>query len=1100
MMKINRNSMMGAGTILALCLAVTPLGAQTPTGQWDFNAGDLSAATGASMDYYDGAGGSTQLGTSFGTTTSFGIADIAGAAAKVMKFPAITNGMGYTLPTPAGNGGGGLVNDYTIVFDVYYPSESDGKVRSLILTDSGAATGKKKALVVGASNGIGSDSGPFHGSISPNTWHRIGFVVNSSAGLMREYIDGNEVGSETIGSVDSSYALDASATVLVLANEDSSATGYVNSIQIRDVALNAGQMMALGAPSAAGIPQTIPAVPSFVESRTPGQDAVNVAPKPDIQITLNRGDTTVTAGSIKLYFDDTLVPSTVTPSVDTQAIAYSAPAMLSPSSIHDLSLVYQDSVAGLKTNTWSFTVQNYQNVILPAPIYLETFDALDEASLPNGWSVTNNTVSQSADLDLTNPKSDSYLDFVTITTDTLSTYFDHRRLQLPPIVVNGQLLDSLVSGNLLWAESDQRQNAGGQVNVAFTPDYDLTGKSNIFLSFHSIYEQNQDNIASVEYSINQGVTWLPALYHFDNGISGGASDIVTNNGVIDVFATFGTARSDQSWGMAYSNYIGAVVSTNLAPYIVGRLNDDPIDGKRVEVIRLPKADGQSKVRFRLGQAGTSSWYFGVDDFGIYSINTPVITAQPLTQTIDATSSVTFSVSATGNPPLAYQWQLKGKNIAGATNSTLTISNVSSSNAGQYQVVVSNTDGPTTSNPATLTVVTKPQIVVPPVYQIASPGATAAFNAQARGGQPLSLTWNFNGTPLSGASGNVLTLPNVQTGNSGLYALVAKNSYGSVTSVVAQLVVFGGSITNDLVTHLTFDGNYADTSGRGNDATPVGSPGFATGKLGKALSITTKKDGSDFSYASLGSPADLLFGDAADFSISLWVNVTNQVDDPAFISNKDWNSSGNRGWGIFAQGGGNTRINITGPNGGSDKLDTSSTPSVRDGHWHNIVLSVVRGQFAYIFTDGLLVNTSVYKTVGNIDTDDLGKSINIGQDGTGSYTDGGSAEIVNALIDDVGIWRRALTPQEASAIYNAGLAGKDLSHAGSGTVSDLGKLSIAATGGALSFTWTASSSVRLQKSASLNPAAWQDVAGTEGKGAWQETANGNGAAFYRLVKP
>ena len=265
---------------------------------------------------------------------------------------------------------------------------------------------------------------------------------------------------------------------------------------------------------------------------------------------------------------------------------------------------------------------------------------------------------------------------------------------------------------MLWSESDQRQNAGGQVDVAFTSDYDLTGKSNIFVAFHSVYEQNQDNIASVEYSIDQGKTWLPVIYYLDNGVNGGASDVVTNNGVIDVLATLGIAR-DQSWGLAFSNYIGAVVSTNLAPYIVGRINDDPLDGKRLEVVRLSKADGQSKVRFRLGQAGTSSWYFGIDDFGLYSINTPVITVQPLSQTIDATNSVAFSVTATGNPPLAYQWQTKGKNIAGATNSILTIDNVSSANAGQYQVIVSNTDGPTTSNPATLTVVSQRQIVVPP---------------------------------------------------------------------------------------------------------------------------------------------------------------------------------------------------------------------------------------------------------------------------------------------------------------------------------------------------------------------------------------------------
>jgi hypothetical protein len=51
-------------------------------------------------------------------------------------------------------------------------------------------------------------------------------------------------------------------------------------------------------------------------------------------------------------------------------------------------------------------------------------------------------------------------------------------------------------------------------------------------------------------------------------------------------------------------------------------------------------------------------------------------------------------------------------------------------------------------------------------------------------------------------------------------------------------------------------------------------------------------------------------------------------------------------------------------------------------------------------------------------------VNIFQDGTGNYTDAGSgANWDNASIDDLGIWRRALTDDEISTIYNMGLQGK-----------------------------------------------------------------------------
>ncbi len=49
--------------------------------------------------------------------------------------------------------------------------------------------------------------------------------------------------------------------------------------------------------------------------------------------------------------------------------------------------------------------------------------------------------------------------------------------------------------------------------------------------------------------------------------------------------------------------------------------------------------------------------------------------------------------------------------------------------------------------------------------------------------------------------------------------------------------------------------------------------------------------------------------------------------------------------------------------------------------------------------------------------------NIFQDGTGAYTDGGSgANWDNAFIDDLGIWRRAITADEVTTIYEMGMMG------------------------------------------------------------------------------
>lgn len=85
----------------------------------------------------------------------------------------------------------------------------------------------------------------------------------------------------------------------------------------------------------------------------------------------------------------------------------------------------------------------------------------------------------------------------------------------------------------------------------------------------------------------------------------------------------------------------------------------------------------------------------------------LITSHPQSITAAAGSSAQFSVTASGTPAPTYQWQFNGIALAGATNSTLTLNNVSTANAGNYTVVITNPHGSVTSNAATLTVTAPP---------------------------------------------------------------------------------------------------------------------------------------------------------------------------------------------------------------------------------------------------------------------------------------------------------------------------------------------------------------------------------------------------------
>jgi hypothetical protein len=142
---------------------------------------------------------------------------------------------------------------------------------------------------------------------------------------------------------------------------------------------------------------------------------------------------------------------------------------------------------------------------------------------------------------------------------------------------------------------------------------------------------------------------------------------------------------------------------------------------------------------------------------------PVITAQPVGQTLCEGSPVSFSVTTTGTG-LTYQWKkgtsnlVNGTNISGATSSTLTINSVSISDAASnYNVVVIGTCTPQqTSVNVSLSVSVAPSITTAPVNETACVGGSVNFSVVAAG-TSLTYQWRkgtvnlINGGAISGAT-------------------------------------------------------------------------------------------------------------------------------------------------------------------------------------------------------------------------------------------------------------------------------------------------------------------------------------------------------------
>ena len=170
---------------------------------------------------------------------------------------------------------------------------------------------------------------------------------------------------------------------------------------------------------------------------------------------------------------------------------------------------------------------------------------------------------------------------------------------------------------------------------------------------------------------------------------------------------------------------------------------------------------------------------------------PIITQEPLSQTVVQGGNVTLGVVASGTQPLSYQWQFDGTNLSAATTSSYTKHNVQPSDAGGYAVVVSNVAGSVTSAVAVLTVTVPPSIITPPQSQTVVAGGGVTFTVVASGTQPLSYQWQFDGTNLAGASASSYSKSNLQLSDAGSYTVVVTNLAGSIISPPASLAVLAG---------------------------------------------------------------------------------------------------------------------------------------------------------------------------------------------------------------------------------------------------------------------------------------------------------------------
>ena len=225
-----------------------------------------------------------------------------------------------------------------------------------------------------------------------------------------------------------------------------------------------------------------------------------------------------------------------------------------------------------------------------------------------------------------------------------------------------------------------------------------------------------------------------AYIGIENYLSG---ELVKNNG-------FSVSYCQGQYQSSITSYTGLGVAR--AQLMLGELFGQTLSGTGYGRAGVSSNDWDTVISVRnrallnIGFTGFLSYAWSGNDMGVtidemlehedvYATNRlptnapvtgPFVLIQPASQTIPSGGTANFIVFKAGTAPTTYQWQFKGTNIAGATTSTYSVTNIQVTDSGNYSVVLSNSAGSVTSSNGFLTVDVPPPLAYEPFTPAITP--------------------------------------------------------------------------------------------------------------------------------------------------------------------------------------------------------------------------------------------------------------------------------------------------------------------------------------------------------------------------------------------
>lgn len=420
---------------------------------------------------------------------------------------------------------------------------------------------------------------------------------------------------------------------------------------------------------------------------------------------------------------------------------------------------------------------------------------------------------------------------------------------------------------------------------------------------------------------------------------------------------------------------------------------------------------------------------------------PFVVTPPQPLTVFVGDSFSLDVAAGGTPPFQYAWQLNGTNFPNATNAVLNFNSVTTSQAGPYTVVVSNSVGSVTSAPPALLRVKSVeiyaggQLLTSGTYIFATPPLLTVRSAYPSGSAFYTLNGSapsFASTPYSGPFTLTQSATVRAIGYSSDFTQSEEADAVDVTVLVSHTLTASSSgggwvdLTqasnpppSDAVSWWRGEGNTLDSAGT-NNGIAEGSVAYATGRIGQAFSF----NGTDADVSVPLTPT-LDVGASNGLTITTWFNPTSTSKPASLVEWYDPGFSLDHYEGVLLEvnmpvsWGGNGSGCVLGnlqDTGGNFHLISSPAGQFTTGSFNYTALTYDKTSgIATLYLNG---HIAAQTNLGTFTPETRASHFKMILGGIHTVISGHIAEHFGGLMDETAIYGRALSIAEIQSIYVA----------------------------------------------------------------------------------